>query len=143
LNQDVIGKIRQFEAVISQAQPQIAAANQRKAEKEAQINDVIKMFADTQTAEEGIRSFIDNLKAAGMSVNENNILYTQEDVAVSGLTGQMLSVEMKGNFLTYLRLRNRFVRDQGLVHIRDESIQAKPNNRIVDITLRLMVPASI
>ena len=143
LNQDVIGQIRQFEAVISQAQPQIAAANQRKAEKEAQINDVIKMFADTQTAEEGIRSFIDNLKAAGMSVNENNILYTQEDVAVSGLTGQMLSVEMKGNFLTYLRLRNRFVRDQGLVHIRDESIQAKPNNRIVDITLRLMVPASI
>ena len=143
LNQDVIGQIRQFEAVISQAQPQIAAANQRKAEKEAQINDVIKMFADTQTAEEGIRSFIDNLKAAGMSVNENNILYTQEDVAVSGLTGQMLSVEMKGNFLTYMRLRNRFVRDQGLVHIRDESIQAKPNNRIVDISLRLMVPASI
>jgi len=143
LNQDVIGQIRQFEAVISQAQPQIAAANQRKAEKEAQINDVIKMFADAQTAEENIRNFIDNLKAAGLSVNENNILYTQEDVAVSGLTGQTLSVEMKGNFLTYLRLRNRFVRDQGLVHIRDESIQAKPNNRIVDITLRLMVPASI
>lgn len=143
VNLDVIGQIRQFEAVISQAQPQIAAANQRKAEKDAQINDVITMFTDTMTADEGIRNFIDSLKAAGMSVNEGNLKRAQEDVAVSGLVGQILNVDMKGDFLTYLRLRNRFVRDQGLVHVRNESIQAKPGNRIVDINLQLMVPSSI
>ncbi|ADE40763.1 ABC transporter-like protein [Candidatus Puniceispirillum marinum] len=143
INRDVIGQIRQFEAVISQAQPQIAAANQRKAEKEAQINDMIRKFVDSQTANEVIRNFIEDLKAAGMSVNDGNLQFTQEDIAVSGLIGQTLSVEMKGDFLTYLRLRNRFVRDQELVHVRDESIMAKPNNRIVAINLRLMVPSSI
>lgn len=143
INRDVIGQIRQFEAVISQAQPNIVAANQRNAEKEAQINDVIRMFADSQTANEGIKNFIQNLKAAGMSVNDGNLEFAQEDIAVSGLIGQTLSVEMKGDFLTYLRLRNRFVRDQGLVHVRDETIEAKPGNRIVDINLRLMVPSSI
>lgn len=143
MNIEVIGQIKQFEAVISQAQPQIAAANQRKAEKEAQINAVITMFTDTQAADEGIRNFIDDLKAAGMSVNESNLQHTQEDIAVSGLVGQTLIIDMKGDFLTYLRLRNRFVRNQDLVHVRDESIQAKPNNRIVDINLHLMVPSSI
>ncbi|WP_438997263.1 hypothetical protein [Candidatus Puniceispirillum sp.] len=143
INRDVIGQIRQFEAVISQAQPQIAAANQRKAEKEAQINDMIRKFVDSQTADEVIRNFIEDLKASGMSVNDGNLQLTQEDIAVSGLIGQTLSIEMKGNFLTYLRLRNRFVRDQGLVHVLDENIMAKPNNRIVDINLRLMVPSSI
>lgn len=142
INLDVIGQIRQLEAVISQAQPQIAAANQRKAEKEAQINDVITTFADMQTADEGIRNFIDDLKAAGMSINESGLQRLQEDIAVSGLIGQTLTVDMKGDYLTYLRLRNRFVREQGLVHVRNESIQAKPGDRIVDINLSLMVPSS-
>lgn len=143
INSDVVGQIRQFEATISQAQPQIAAANQRKAEKEAQITGMTREFVDSQTAVEVIRSFIEDLKAAGMSINDGNLQLAQEDIAVSGLIGQTLSVEMKGDFLTYLRLRNRFVRDQGLVHVRDESIMAEPNNRIVAINLRLMVPSSI
>ena len=141
-NQEVVQQVESYRQIIERSQPALQGAVNNKTAREAAIQGRLNSFRDGESVAGQLRQFISELEANGAEItSEASRTITNTGVGVSGLVGKTLSLEMTADFLTYLRLRNKFVRSQQSVTVSGESIVASPGNPIVAVTVTIMIPA--
>ncbi len=141
-NQEIVQQVESYRQIIERSQPALQGAVNNKTAREAAINGRLNTFRDGENVAGQLRQFISELEANGAQItSEASRTVTNTGVGVSGLVGKTLSLEMTTDFLTYLRLRNKFVRSQQSVTVSGESIAATPGDPIVAVTLTIMIPA--
>ena len=141
-NQEIVQQVESYRQIIERSQPALQGAVNNKNAREAAINGRLNTFRDGETVAGQLRQFISELEANGAQItSEASRTITNTGVGVSGLVGKTLSLEMTADFLTYLRIRNKFVRSQQSVSVSGESIAATPGDPIVAVTLTIMIPA--
>lgn len=141
-NLEVVQQVKSYNQIIAQSQPALQAAVNNKTARESAIQGRLATFPEGDAATGRLRQFISELEANGAQItSETSRTVTNTGVGVSGLVGKTLSLELTADFLTYLRLRNKFVRGQQSVNVSAESIAATPGDPIVAVTLVIMIPA--
>ena len=143
-NNDVVNQINQLEDTISRSQPQIELAVRNKSDRENELKSKTGAFASAETVVASFEKFISDLKANNIEFDEATPpAILPQDIGVSGLAGQTLNLVVRADFITYLRIRNKFVSSMRSIRISDEVIQAEPGNPVMSIRVLITIPSKI
>ena len=141
-NNDIINQISQLRDTIERSRPQLEIAVRNKSERENQIKQEAGNFIPQTAAQGLLEQFVQDLRDSGIAVSEDNPpRIFAENLGVTGLSGQSLHLSINADFLTYLRIRNRFVAAQRSIRVTEEVITATPGDPIMAISLKLTIPA--
>jgi hypothetical protein len=141
-NNDIVNQIEQLKNAIERSKPQIEIAVRNKTTTENEIKTRAASFPPSQTVSDAFTRFIDELKANDMIFDDNvPAIVVPQNIGVTGLIGQSVNLQMRGDFLTYLRIRNNFVNAQRSVRISKESIQAQPGDPTMSINVTITIPS--
>lgn len=141
-NREIASRVQQYNDIIQRSAPLLQVAVNNKTEREASIQNRVGSFRDGETVAATLRQFVTDLEARGVELTtETSRTIANADVGVAGLVGKTITMEMEGDFLSYLLVRNKMVRTQSAVVVSKEEIIASPGNPIVAITLVVSIPA--
>lgn len=141
-NNDIVNQIEQLKNAIERSKPQIEIAVRNKTTTENEIKTRAANFPPSQTVSDAFTYFIDELTANDMIFDDNvPAIVVPQNIGVTGLIGQSVNLQMRGDFLTYLRIRNNFVNAQRSVRISKESIQAQPGDPTMSINVTITIPS--
>ena len=141
-NNDIINQISQLRDTIERSRPQLEIAIRNKSERENQIKQEAGNFIPQTNVQGLLEQFVQDLRDAGIAIDDDNPpRIFAENLGVTGLSGQSLHLEVNADFLTYLRIRNRFVAAQRSIRVTEEVITATPGDPIMAIRLKLTIPA--
>lgn len=143
-NNDVVNQISQLEDTVSRSRPQIELAVRNKSDRENELKSKTGTFASAETVKTALERFIADLKANNIEFDEGApAIITPQDIGVSGLVGQTLSLSIRADFITYLRIRNKFVSSMRSIRISNETIQAEPGDPVMSIQVTITVPSKV
>lgn len=141
-NREIASRVQQYNDVIQQSAPLLQVAVKNKNEREASIQNRVGSFRDGETVAATLRQFIADLEARDVELtSETSRTIANADLGVAGLVGKTVTMEMQGDFLNYLLVRNKMVRAQSAVSVSQEEIVANPGDPIVAIKLVVSIPA--
>ena len=141
-NREIAGRVQQYKDIIQQSAPLLQVAVKNKTEREASIQNRVGSFRDGETVAATLRQFIADLEARGVEfTSETSRTIANADLGVAGLVGKTVTMEMQGDFLNYLLVRNKMVRAQSAVAVSQEEIVASPGDPIVAIKVVVSIPA--
>ena len=142
INMQIIAEINALRATIQRTQPIIEATIASKASREAEISQRLDQFMDTPSARAALLGFIAALEQNGVTIeNESSRNLATEELGITGLAGQNVTLFLRSNFLNYLIIRNKFVESQQSIQISEESITASRDNPVVDIRVSVSLPS--
>ena len=141
-NREIASRVQQYNDIIQRSAPLLQVAVNNKTEREASIQSRVGSFRDGESVAGILRQFVSDLEARGVEItSETSRAITNVDLGVEGLVGKSVTIEMEGDFLKYLLVRNKLVRSQSSVTVSQEEIVATPGSPIVAIKLVLSIPA--
>jgi hypothetical protein len=142
-NLDTIARIDGLRATIQSAKSSIEATAAQTVQMEQDIGMRVAQFADATTVRTTLLGFIAGLERRGVLIKtETSRNIFTEELQITGLASQRMNLSLQANFLDYLSVRNKFVREQPRISITEEVITAKQGNPIVDIRLSLSIPST-
>ena len=142
-NLDTIARIDGLRATIQSAKTSIEAAAAQTVQLEQDIGLRVAQFADATTVRTTLLGFVARLERRNVLIKtETSRNIFTEELQITGLASQRLNLSLQANFLDYLSVRNKFVREQPRINITEEVITAKQGNPIVDIRLSLSIPSA-
>jgi hypothetical protein len=131
INMQIIAEINALRATIAS-----------KASREAEISQRLDQFMDTPSARAALLGFIAALEQNGVTIeNESSRNLATEELGITGLAGQNVTLFLRSNFLNYLIIINKFVESQQSIQISEESITASRDNPVVDIRVSVSLPS--
>ena len=141
-NREIASRVQQYNDIIQRSAPLLQVAVNNKKEREASIQNRIGGFRDGESVAGTLRQFVSDLEERGVEItSETSRAISNVDLGVAGLVAKSVTVEMEGDFLSYLLVRNKLVRSQSSVNVAQEEIIASPGSPIVAIKLVLSIPA--
>lgn len=141
-NLRIIDEIARLNTEIMRIQPQLASNAETKLALQNNLRTQLQQFPPSETVKAATTGLINNLRLAGMQVNDEDLKISTNDLGVQGITGQGLEISLDSDFLTYWKLRNDFVRQFPASHVVEESIIAEPHNEIMKIYLKIIVTSA-
>lgn len=143
-NNDVVNQISQLEDTILRSQPQIELAVRNKSDRENELKSKTGAFASAASVTAAFDRFIAELKANNIEFEEGApVIVTPQNIGVTGLVGQTLSLSIRADFITYLRVRNKFVSSMRSIRIANETIQAEPGDPVMSIQVTITIPSKV
>ena len=141
-NQEIVMQVQQYNDILARAQPLLQAAINNKNQREQAIQGRLGAFRDAAAVTSQLGQFVSDLEAAGAEIiDETSRTVVNTNLGVSGLAGKTVTLKIQSDFLRYLMVRNKFMRNQQSVSVSNEKVAATDGNPIVDIEITVVVPA--
>ncbi|MGC6535927.1 MAG: hypothetical protein ACON44_01045 [Candidatus Puniceispirillaceae bacterium] len=139
-NLRIIREVDQLERSIQVNQPQITATLQKRNEKQKRIESFTRSFTPQAQATAILEDFVTQLEEAGMDVMKSTIQTV--GLTAQSIVGTGISLTVEGNYLDWLRVRNKFIRTQRAVSIPNESVEVNEEATAMSITALIVLPSS-
>ena len=141
-NKEIVIQVEQYNDILARAQPLLQAAINNKNQREQAIQGRLGAFRDAAAVTNQLGQFVNDLEAAGAQIiDETSRTVVNTNLGVSGLAGKTVTLKIQSDFLRYLMVRNKFMRNQQSVSVSNEKVAATEGNPIVDIEITVVVPA--
>ena len=139
-NLRIINEVDNLKRSVRQNQPQISAMLEKRKQKEAQIASFTTSFTPQAQAQAQLESLVTQLEDAGMELTEQAI--TPLGLPAQRIVGTTLTISAEGDYLDWLRIRNKFIRSQRAVSMPSESIIINEETGNVIIAAQIVLPSA-
>ena len=139
-NLRIIREVDGLRRSIEQNTPQIRVMSEKRKQKEGQIASFVTSFIKQDQAKNLLENFVAQLEDAGMAVTQSNLANT--GLSATSIIGISVALTVEGNYLDWLRVRNRFIREQRAISIPNESVKVSEDGTTMVISAQIIVPAS-
>lgn len=139
-NLRILTELDSLERSIVVNRPQITAMVEKRKAKQGQINAFTTSFIPTAQASASFEDLASQLEQAGLEIEPINI--TPFPLSATAIVGTSVSLEINGNYLDWLRIRNKFVRSQSAISIPTESVSIDDETGAMQITAQIIIPSS-
>ena len=141
-NQEIVSQVQQYNDILAQAQPLLEVAIKNKTQREQAIAGRLGAFGEASVVTGQLRQLVNDLEAANAQIiDEASRTVVNSNLGIGGLTGKTVTLKMRADFLSYLLVRNKFMRSQQSVNVSNERVAASEGDPIVDIEVTIVVPA--
>ena len=141
-NQEIVSQVQQYNDILAQAQPLLEVAIKNKTQREQAIAGRLGAFGEASAVTGQLRQLVNDLEAANAQIiDEASRTVVNSNLGIGGLTGKTVTLKMRADFLSYLLVRNKFMRSQQSVNVSNERVTASEGDPIVDIEVTIVVPA--
>ena len=141
-NQKIVSQVQQYNDILAQAQPLLEVAIKNKTQREQAIAGRLGAFGEASAVTGQLRQLVNDLEAANAQIiDEASRTVVNSNLGIGGLTGKTVTLKMRADFLSYLLVRNKFMRSQQSVNVSNERVAASEGDPIVDIEVTIVVPA--
>ena len=141
-NQEIVSQVQQYNDILAQAQPLLEVAIKNKTQREQAIAGRLGAFGEASAVTGQLRQLVNDLEAANAQIiDEASRTVVNSNLGIGGLTGKTITLKMRADFLSYLLVRNKFMRSQQSVNVSNERVAASEGDPIVDIEVTIVVPA--
>ena len=141
-NQEIVSQVQQYNDILAQAQPLLEVAIKNKTQREQAIAGRLGAFGEASAVTGQLRQLVNDLEAANAQIiDEASRTVVNSNLGIGGLTGKTITLKMRADFLSYLLVRNKFMRSQQSVNVTNERVAASEGDPIVDIEVTIVVPA--
>ena len=141
-NQEIVSQVQQYNDILAQAQPLLEVAIKNKTQREQAIAGRLGAFGEASAVTGQLRQLVNDLEAANAQIiDEASRTVVNSNLGIGGLTGKTVTLKMRADFLSYLLVRNKFMRSQQSVNVSNERVVASEGDPIVDIEVTIVVPA--
>lgn len=141
-NQEIVSQVQQYNDILAQAQPLLEVAIKNKTQREQAIAGRLGAFGEASAVTGQLRQLVNDLEAANAQIiDEASRTVVNSNLGIGGLTGKTVTLKMRADFLSYLLVRNKFMRSQQSVNVSNERVEASEGDPIVDIEVTIVVPA--
>ena len=139
-NLRIINEVDGLRRSIELNQPQIAVMSEKRKQKEGQIASFTTSFIQQENAKTLLENFVTQLEDAGMAVTQSNLANT--GLTATSIIGVSAALTVEGNYLDWLRVRNKFIREQRAISIPNEAVKVSEDGSTMVISAQIIVPAS-
>ena len=139
-NLRILSELDQLEQSIVRNRPQITAMVERRKSKRGQITAFTAGFPPKSAAEQSLQSLAQQLEEAGLEIQPLTI--APFPLGAQSIIGTSVTVEIIGNYLDWLRIRNKFVRSQRAISIPNETVEINSETGQMEITAQIILPSS-
>ena len=139
-NLRIISEADSLKRSIKVNQPQITAMVEKRKTKKGQINAFVTSFPAAGKAQAELESLTEQLETAGLDLLSNNI--TPAPLAAQAIIGTAVTLEVQGNYLDWLRVRNKFVRAHRAISIPNESVRVNNETGQMEIAAQIILPSA-
>lgn len=139
-NLRIINEVDGLRRSIELNQPQIAVMSEKRKQKEGQIASFTTSFIQQEQAKTLLENFVTQLEDAGMAVTQSNLANT--GLTATSIIGVSAALTVEGNYLDWLRVRNKFIREQRAISIPNEAVKVSEDGSTMVISAQIIVPAS-
>ena len=120
--------------------PQITATAEKRKTKEGQIRAFTTSFVPRADAQKQLEALGVQLEEAGLEVTPGKVNDTP--LLAKSITGTTMTITVTGNYLDWLRVRNKFVRTQRAISIPAESVSVNAETGLMEISAQIIVPSA-
>ena len=139
-NLRIINEVDGLRRSIEQNKPQISVMSEKRKQKEGQIASFTTSFIQQEQAKTLLENFVTQLEDAGMVVTQSNLANT--GLTATSIIGVSAALTVEGNYLDWLRVRNKFIREQRAISIPNEAVKVSEDGSTMVISAQIIVPAS-
>ena len=139
-NLRILTELDSLERSIVVNRPQITAMVEKRKQKQGQITAFTTSFIPSAQASESFEDLARQLEQAGLEIEPISI--TPFPLTATSIVGTSVSFEISGNYLDWLRVRNKFVRSHGAISIPTESVSINDETGAMQITAQIIIPSS-
>ena len=139
-NLRILTELDSLERSIVVNRPQITAMVEKRKQKQGQITAFTTSFIPSAQASESFEDLARQLEQAGLEIEPINI--TPFPLTATSIVGTSVSFEISGNYLDWLRVRNKFVRSHSAISIPTESVSINDETGAMQITAQIIIPSS-
>ena len=139
-NLRILSELDQLEQSIVRNRPQITAMVERRKSKRGQITAFTAGFPPKSAAEQSLQSLAQQLEEAGLEIQPLTI--APFPLGAQSIIGTSVTLEIIGNYLDWLRIRNKFVRSQRAISIPNETVEINSETGQMEITAQIILPSS-
>ena len=139
-NLRIINEVGSLRRSIELNQPQITVMSEKRKQKEGQIASFTTSFIQQEQAKTLLENFVAQLEDAGMAVTQSNLANT--GLTATSIIGVSAALTVEGNYLDWLRVRNKFIREQRAISIPNEAVKVSEDGSTMVISAQIIVPAS-
>ena len=139
-NLRIINEVDGLRRSIEQNKPQITVMSEKRKQKEGQIASFTTSFIQQENAKTLLEDFVTQLEEAGMAVTQSNLANT--GLTATSIIGVSAALTVEGNYLDWLRVRNKFTREQRAISIPNEAVKVSEDGSTMVISAQIIVPAS-
>ena len=139
-NMRILSEVENLERSIIINRPQIKAMADKRKDKESQISAFTASFIPQTTAETLLKTLETQLEETGLVIEPISV--TSTPLAANSIIGTSAIYTITGNYLDWLRVRNRFVRSQTAISIPNESVRVNNETGQMEITAQIVLPSS-
>ncbi|MGC6498275.1 MAG: hypothetical protein ACON4I_10260 [Candidatus Puniceispirillaceae bacterium] len=141
-NQEIVSQVQQYNDILAQAQPLLEVAIKNKTQREQAIAGRLGAFGEASVVTGQLRQLVNDLEAANAQIiDETSRTVVNTNLGIGGLTGKTVTLKLRADFLSYLLVRNKFMRSQPSVNVSNERVAASEGDPIVDIDVTIVVPS--
>lgn len=139
-NLRILTELDSLERSIVVNRPQITAMVEKRKQKQGQITAFTTSFIPSAQASESFEDLSRQLEQAGLEIEPISI--TPFPLTATSIVGTSVSFEISGNYLDWLRVRNKFVRSHSAISIPTESVSINDETGAMQITAQIIIPSS-
>ena len=139
-NLRILTELDSLERSIVVNRPQITAMVEKRKQKQGQITAFTTSFIPSAQASESFEDLARQLEQAGLEIEPISI--TPFPLTATSIVGTTVSFEISGNYLDWLRVRNKFVRSHSAISIPTESVSINDETGAMQITAQIIIPSS-
>ena len=139
-NLRIVNELDSYKRSIISSRPQITAMVEKRKAKKGQITAFTSSFTPSEQAAKSLESLNEQLEEAGLEVSP--ITVAPFPLAAQSIIGTSAKLEIQGNYLDWLRLRNKFVRSHRAISIPSESVEVNEETGQMSITAQIILPSS-
>ena len=139
-NLRILTELDSLERSIVVNRPQITAMVEKRKQKQGQITAFTTSFIPSAQASESFEDLSRQLEQAGLEIEP--ITITPFPLTATSIVGTSVSFEISGNYLDWLRVRNKFVRSHSAISIPTESVSINDETGAMQITAQIIIPSS-
>ena len=140
-NLRILSELDQLKRSIVINRPQITVMADKRKAKRTQINAFTTSFLPRAKAQESFEALGEQLEEASLEVQPLTI--APYPLVAQSIIGTSVTVEISGNYLDWLRVRNKFVRSQSAISIPLETVIVNSETGQMDITAQIILPSSL
>ena len=139
-NMRILSEVENLKRSIILNRPQISAMADKRKAKEGQINAFTASFIPRSQAQTMLTTLATQLEESGLEIEP--ITVSPSPLTANSIIGTSAVYSVTGNYLDWLRVRNRFVRKQSAISIPNESVSVNSETGQMDIIAQIILPSS-
>ena len=139
-NLRILSEAESLKRSIKVNQPQISAMVEKRKTKKGQIKAFVTSFPAAEKAQAELENLATQLEEAGLELLANTI--TPAPLAAQSIIGTAVTLEMQGNYLDWLRVRNKFVRTHRAISMPNESVSVDSETGQMQIAAQIILPSA-